>query len=91
LIKILFECQDKKYQNLQKLNDMQTTASGRTINYRHGDSPFSHTNKEFWRRGTGLDFTPEGWCLPIGNQWNNGTVLTFVPHLITTGITMRPI
>jgi hypothetical protein len=29
-------------------------------------------SKESWPRGPTFDFTPEGWCLPLGNQWNNG-------------------
>jgi hypothetical protein len=30
--------------------------------------------KESWPRGPGFDFIPEGWCLPLNNQWNNGMV-----------------
>jgi hypothetical protein len=31
-------------------------------------------SKESWPRVSGFDFTPEGWCLPLDNQWNNGMV-----------------
>jgi hypothetical protein len=30
------------------------------------------TSKESWPRGSGFDFTPEEWCLPSDNPWNNG-------------------
>jgi len=26
--------------------------------------------KESWPRGPGFDFTPEGWCLPLNNQYS---------------------
>jgi hypothetical protein len=32
------------------------------------------SSKESWPRGSGFDIIPEGWCLPLDNQWNNGMV-----------------
>jgi hypothetical protein len=34
----------------------------------------AETGKESWLRGPGFDFTPEGRCLPLDSQWNNGMV-----------------
>ena len=31
-------------------------------------------SKASWPRGPGFDFTPEGWCLSLDTQWNNGMV-----------------
>jgi hypothetical protein len=31
-------------------------------------------SRESWPKGPSFDFTPEGRCLPLYSQWNNGMV-----------------
>jgi hypothetical protein len=35
-------------------------------------SQLAVVSKESSPAGSGFNFTPEGWCLPLDNQWNIG-------------------
>jgi len=54
---------DRSYRKISR----DTRSADIDVNHLH-----INTSKESWLRGPGFDFTSEGWCLPLYNQWKNG-------------------